>query len=266
METIRNKGRARRPARMILLVLLATVAAGLFSGASAEETKEETKGISVSTDFTIASKYVWRGLVLTDDPVLQPSLTLDYKSLNLNVWGNTDLTDANGTPGEINELDYTLSYSFAVKNVNLTLGVIQYTFPHTDYEPTTEIYGSAGLDMLLSPTVSIYYDVDEVNGLYGTLGIGHSFSLGEVYKGITPSLDLSGSIGYGSSNYNEGYFGVHTSGLVDLLLTATLSVPIDEHLSVGPFVSFSQVLDSDLKDAVEKDNATFFGATLSLAF
>ena len=262
MHNTTDKGRARRTARLIITVLLATAAAGIFSGASAEE----TKGPSVSADITVASKYVWRGLVLTDDPVLQPSLTVDYKSLNLNVWGNTDLTDVNGTPGETNELDYTLSYSFAVNKVNLTLGVIQYTFPHTDFEPTTEIYGSAGLDMLLSPTVSIYYDVDQVNGLYGTLGISHSFSLGEVYKGITPSLDLSGSIGYGSSNYNEGYFGVDSSGLVDLLLTATLSVPIDDHLSVGPFVSFSQVLDSDLKDAVDKDNATIFGATLSLAF
>ena len=262
MHNTTDKGRARRTARLIITVLLATAAAGIFSGASAEE----TKGPSVSADITVASKYVWRGLVLTDDPVLQPSLTVDYKSLNLNVWGNTDLTDVNGTPGETNELDYTLSYSFAVNKVNLTLGVIQYTFPHTDFEPTTEIYGSAGLDMLLSPTVSIYYDVDQVNGLYGTLGISHSFSLGEVYKGITPSLDLSGSIGYGSSNYNEGYFGVDSSGLVDLLLTATLSVPIDDHLFVGPFVSFSQVLDSDLKDAVDKDNATFFGATLSLAF
>jgi hypothetical protein len=262
METITNKGRAWRPARMIILVLLATAAAGLFSGASAEE----TKGPSISADITVASKYVWRGLVLTDDRVLQPSLTVDYKSLSLNVWGNTDLTDVNGTPGETNELDYTLSYSFAVKKVNLTLGAIQYTFPHTDFEPTAEIYGSAGLDMLLSPTVSIYYDIDEVNGLYGTFGVSHSVPLGEVVKGISPSLDLSGSIGYGSSNYNEGYFGVHSSGLVDLLMTATLSVPIDEHLSVGPFVSFSQVLDSDLRDAVDKDNATLFGATLSLAF
>jgi hypothetical protein len=53
---------------------------------------------------------------------------------------------------------------------------------------------------------------------------------------------------------------------VDLLLTASLSVPIDEYLSLAPFVSFSQVLDSDLESAVADDNAAFFGATLSLAF
>ena len=124
------------------------------------------------------------------------------------------------------------------------------------------LYEVITLSVLLSPTVSVYYDIDEVNGLYATFGVSHSFPLGEVVKGISPSLDLSGSVGYGSSNYNEGYFGVHSSGFVDLLLTAGLAIPIDEHLSVGPFVSFSQVLDSKLRDAVEDDNATYFGATL----
>jgi hypothetical protein len=262
MGNVSDKGRAGRSARVIILVLLAAATAGFFSGASAEE----TQGPSVNADVTIASKYVWRGLTLTDDPVLQPSLTVDYKALSLNLWGNTDLTDVNGTPGEMNELDYTLSYSFSVNKVNLTLGVIQYTFPHTAFEPTTEIYGSAGLGMLLSPTVTLYYDSDEVGGLYGTLGLSHSFSLGEVYGGISPSLDLSGSIGYATSSWNEGYYGVNDSGLVDLLLTAVLAIPIDEHLSIGPFISFSQVVDSDLQDAVADDNAAFFGATLSYAF
>jgi len=262
MRNVTVKGKTRKTARWGMGMLLAAVALVILSsGASAEE----TKGPAVSTDVTVASKYVWRGLRLTDDPVLQPSLTVDYKGLGLNVWGNTDLTDVNGTSGEINELDYTLSYSFSVDKVDLSIGVIQYTFPHTDFEPTTEIYGTAALDVLLSPTVTIYWDTDEVGGVYGTLGISHSFALGEV-RGISPSLDLSGSIGYATSNMNEGYYGVNSSGFVDLLLTAGLAIPIDEHLSFGPFVSFSQVVDSDLKDAVADDNATFFGATLSLAF
>jgi uncharacterized protein (TIGR02001 family) len=262
MRNVTDKGSARRSARLILLVLLATAGAGIFPEASAEEMKVP----SISADVTAASKYVWRGLILTDDPVLQPSLTVSHRNLSLNIWGNTDLTDVNGTPGETNELDYTLDYSFSVNKVNLDFGVIQYTFPHTAFDPTTEIYGSAGISVLLSPTVTVYYDSDEVGGLYGTLGISHSFSLGDVYKGISPSLELSGSIGYATGDWNEGYYGVNSSGLVDILLTAGLAIPLDEYLSIGPFISFSQVVDSDLQDAVVHDNATFFGATLSYAF
>lgn len=257
--TDRAKGRIR--AGRIPWILVTAIALGVAAGASAEEAARP----SVGADISVISKYVWRGLILTDDPVLQPSLTVEYKGLGLNVWANTDLTDVNGTPGETNELDYTLDYTFSVKKVTLGVGVIQYTFPHTDFEPTTELYGTAALDVLLAPTVKIYWDVDEVGGVYGTVGIGHSFPLREV-KGITPSLDLSGSLGYATSGWNEGYYGVKSSGLVDLLLTVGLPIPIDGHLSVTPYISYSQLIDGDLKDAVEDDNATFFGATLSLAF
>ena len=261
MARITDRAKARIRARRISWILAAAIALGITAGAFAEETERP----SVSADVAVSSKYVWRGLILTDDPVLQPSLTVGYKGLGLNIWANTDLTDGNGTPGEINELDYTLDYSFSVKQVNLGVGVIQYTFPHTDFEPTTELYGTAALDVLLAPTVKIYWDVDEVGGVYGTLGIGHSFPLKEV-KGISSSLDLSGSLGYATSGWNEGYYGVHSSGLVDLLLTVGLPISIDGHLSITPYISYSQLIDGDLKDAVEDDNATFFGATLSLAF
>ncbi len=263
MSNVTVKGRRRGGRRRVTAMLLAAIVLGILSsGASAEE----TKGFSVSGDITVASKYVWRGLILTDEQVLQPSLTVARKGLSLNLWANTDLTDINGTSGEINELDYTIDYSFSLDKADFSVGLIQYTFPHTGFEPTTEIYASAGLSVLLSPAVSVYYDADEVGGLYGTFGVSHSFPLGEVVKGISPSLDLSGSIGYATSDWNEGYYGVSSSGLVDLLLTASLSVPIDENLSVGPFVSFSQVIDSELQDAVADDHATFFGVTLSLAF
>ena len=262
MRKAMARGRARGSARLIFSMLLATLALGISPGAFAEG----TKGPSFSGDITPASKYVWRGLILTDDPVLQPSLTVSHKGLSLNIWANTDLTDVNGTSGETNELDYTIDYSSSVDKINFSIGLIQYTFPHTGFEPTTEIYGSAGLSVLLSPTLSVYYDSDEVGGLYGTIGISHSFPLGEVVKGISPSVDLSGSLAYATSDWNEVYYGVSSSGLVDLLLTAGLSIPIDEYLSLGPFISFSQVIDSDLRNAVADDNATFFGATLSVAF
>lgn len=261
MKSGMHRTRKSRTARLLTAIIAGVLLAGSATGGFAEE-----KPISVSADLALASKYVWRGLLLTDDPVLQPSLTFAHKGLSLNLWANTDLTDVNGTPGEVNEFDYTLDYSFSVEKVAISLGAIQYTFPHTAFEPTTEIYGKAGLDVLLSPTLSVYYDTDEVGGVYATLGAGHSFALGEVYKGISPSLDLSGSVGFASANWNEGYYGVDSSGLVDLLLGASLSIPFDETISVAPFVNYSVVLDSDLRDAVAEDDSVVIGATLSIAF
>ena len=260
------KRRSERTGRTWIVGLISCLAVAVLLTAIAPGAFAEEKPVSVSADLTLSSYYVWRGLRLTDDPVLQPSLTLAHKNLSLNIWANTDLTDVNGTPGETNEFDYTLDYSFSVQKVSASVGVIQYTFPHTPFEPTTELYASAEFPVLLSPKIAVYYDVDEVGGIYGTVGVSHSFALGKVYKEISPSLDLSGSIGYASANWNEGYYGVDSAGLVDLLLGASLSIPIDETISVAPFVSYSSVIDSDLKDAVVHDDSFYVGATLSIAF
>ncbi len=243
-----------------LLALVATLTTGAFAGQKP----------SVSGDLTFASKYVWRGLILTDDPVLQPSVTVSHKGFSLNLWANDDLTDK-GTSGasEITEFDYTLDYSFAVKKFSFDLGVIQYTFPNTGSEGTTEIFGTVGYDFIVSPSLTLYWDTDEAGGVYGNLSLSHSFGLGEIL-GLKPSLDLSAGIGYASSGWNDFYYNVDSSAFVDLLLTAGLSVPVDEYLTVTPFISYSTLVDGDLEDAVKlsgsNDSATFYGVTISISF
>ncbi len=224
---------------------------------------------SVNVDLALSSKYVWRGLLVTDDPVLQPSLTIGYKKLSLNFWANHDLTDRGASgESEITEFDYTLDYSSSADKFSYSLGVIQYTFPDVG-EGTTELYGSIGYDFVVSPTLAIYYDTDEAGGIYANLGLGYSLPLPEVAE-LSASLDLSGSIGYASSGWNELYYGVDDSAFVDLLLTATLNIPIDEHITVVPYVSYSLLVDSKLENAVEAagsdEDPVYYGANISIAF
>ncbi len=230
----------------------------------------EEKSPSVGLDLNLGSKYVWRGLVVTDDPVLQPSLTVGYRKFSLNFWANQDLTDKGASGGsDITEFDYTLDYSTSVDAFSVSLGVIQYTFPNTGAEGTTEIYGVIGYDFPVAPTLSLYWDADEAGGIYGTFALGYSFGLPE-FSGISSSLDLSGSIAYASSGWNELYYGVDDSALVDLLVTASWSVPVDDHFSAGAYVSYSQLVDSTLRDAVNSRGSNvdpvFYGVTISFAF
>ncbi len=238
--------------------------AALTTGATAGEKP------TVSGDLTFATKYVWRGLILTDDPVLQPSATLSHKGFSLNIWANDDLTDKGASgASEITEFDYTLDYSFNVKKFSFGLGVIQYTFPNTGSEGTTEILGTVGYDFFLSPSLTLYWDTDEAGGVYGNLSLSHSFGLGKIL-GIIPSLDFSAGTGFASSNWNEFYYSVDSGGFVDLLLTIGLSIPVDDYLSLSPFISYSTLLDSDLEDAQRavgvNDKATFYGATITVSF
>ncbi len=76
--------------------------------------------IETSADVGFASKYVWRGILLTDDAISQPSATFAANGISLNVWSSMDMTDVNGNDKEVNELDYTLDYSFDVKSISIS--------------------------------------------------------------------------------------------------------------------------------------------------
>jgi len=51
--------------------------------------------VSFAFDATYASRYVWRGIVVTEDPVFEPSIEVGIGDVTLNVWANLDTTDVN---------------------------------------------------------------------------------------------------------------------------------------------------------------------------
>ena len=231
-------------------------------------------GGDVAVDVPVMSAYVWRGQVLVDDPVVQPGLTGAMGGLSVNAWSSMNL-DGTETDGEFTEMDWTVSYSQTVGLAKLGAGVVQYTFPNSTieaedgtvsaYPGTVEVFGSVGVDVLLAPSVTVYYDVDEIEGLYAMAAIGHSFELMEKV-----ALDLSASLGLGDKDYNKGYFGHDEAVLNDLVLGAALPIRITENIRVKPSISYMMLPDSDLEDAAEaaygEKDSVYGGVTLSCAF
>lgn len=210
----------------------------------------------------VLSAYVWRGQVLNDELVVQPSLTAETPyGLSLNVWGNFNTTDRVSPENEqeFSEVDLNVAYSRKVGFVTLGVGFYQYLFPNqtvTDDAtsnsaaalPTREVYASAALeDIILSPTLTVYYDVDAVEGFYGSLGISHSF---ELTKEL--SLDLSASIGAADSEYNSVYFGIDEDALNDGNAKVAVSYALFETLTLTGYIQYTTLLDSDIKDAADE--------------
>ena len=234
------------------------VAVALFSITTvgwAEDEGDVTFGIGA--DFM--TNYVWRGQNLVDDWVLQPSLSAAYQGFTVSVWGNSDITGDSADDWEITELDYTIDYSGTVPGMEAlgySIGAIYYYFPGGD--ATTELYWGFSLDAPASPSVTVYHDVDEADGTYVSLGVGHSFSeLGDLPFG----LDLGATVGWGDSGYNDFYWGTLTmpsvgSELNDLVLSAAFPFEIGG-MSVTPSVSYIALLGSDVKDsdAYDTDNS-----------
>ena len=230
--------------------------------------------VGVGLDVAALSSYVWRGQTLNDKMVVQPSLTASKAGFAINTWANYNVDGA--YDGDFSEVDLTASYSQAVGPVALGAGLVQYTFPNQTlavedgedvaYPGTVEVYASAGLpDVPLAPTLTVYRDVDEIDGTYGMVAVGHSFELAEKV-----SLSLSASLGAADADYNAGYFGVDDAALNDLTVGAALPFAVLENLTVKPAISYVYLPDSDVRDAAEalygEDDAVVGSLTASYAF
>lgn len=229
----------------ILLAFLILMPMGQVAAAA-----DKDLPIDLELDFTFASKYVWRGANLTNDPVLQPSITLAYKGFSLNVWGNMDLTDINDQEFKFNEADYTLEYAHTFNKLKLAGGFIFYDFPNTDAKSTMEFYVGVGLDVLLSPTLKIYRDIDEADGWYLNLEVSHSFKFSKI-----ASLDLGLALGWGDENFHNFNHGALQAGLGDLVFKVAVPIKINNWFSITPSAFYSTLITSELRDAqAEPDN------------
>ena len=224
-----------------------TTAAAADATVGTDAEKGFPVGVKIGAD--AVSKYVWRGQLLTDDPVFQPTATLSYKGLSFNVWGSLDMTDIHETDGHdwrLQEVDYTLAYAYSpVAGLDLQAGAIGYTFPGTAYPSTTEIFGSVALSKLpLTPTLAVYRDIDEADGWYANLGLSHTFAFTEKL-----GLTLGTGLGWGDADYHAYYFGSEKAAFSDLLLSSSLNYAVNEHLSLSLYLKFSEMLDADTRHA-----------------
>lgn len=232
-------------------------------------TKAENEDWSVSFDSTFSGKYVWRGITIVDDPVYQAAVTVAYKKFSFSLWGNMELTDINDYGEgfgsgirEFTELDYTLDYSNSIGNLNLSAGMIHYQFPNTPFESTTELYAGLGFDSLLSPSITVYRDVDQANGMYAVVSASHSIQLWAEYF----TLDASGWLALGSSAHNQFYYGSEDLGAADAGLSISMPITLNGSWTVIPSLHFSTLLESSIRETVGQPDNVWIGLGLSYSY
>ena len=249
-------------ARKAYICVLAACCLAAFAGSAAfclDQGSEPTE-LEFGVDLTYVPTYIWRGLVADRSSAMQPSLTVAGDSgVSANIWGNMD----NGE--RFNEMDYTVDYAWSRGPTGLSAGVIHYTFPNTGVTSTSELYLGASLDAPLSPSAVVYYDCNEADGFYVSLGGSHSVEM-PLGKEKSTTLDLSANLGYGSSKYNAFYFGSSKSAFTDVLLGASIPFALGENSTLTPGIYYSSVLDGDLRDTVTYPDNFYVGVTQSFTF
>jgi hypothetical protein len=242
--------------------------------------------VVLTTDAGAFNAYVWRGVTLTNQVVLQPDAYLSIPagggSAVVGVWGTieagryddpaNDLSEGGGTSSlNATEVNVWAEYGHSLgSKLNGTLGSLLYLYPNesgltNDVNRTLEIYAKLQLVSPLSPKLSAWYDVDKVDGLY------LEGSLSQTVAGI-PGLPitlgaLAGfSAGQGINQADPAEianFGKNTLTHVDLSATGALGVgPV----TVSPTVHLL-ILNDDFaritKPGVAKDAKAWAGVSLS---
>lgn len=231
---------------------------------------ESSSPLSSSVSLPVYSAYVWRGIVVTDGPVLQPSYTVSKNGFSINTWTNYNLTDrySDETKNEISEVDLTLSYTKTLGEVALGITYAEYLFPHQTVTGATgdrfsahgtrEVQLSAALPNLpLSPSLTLVRDIDEIDGFYALFSLSKTL---ELTREISASFAFS--TGAGDKEYNSGYFGIHKTKFDDGNFSASLPVKLTDNTTFTPLIQYTWLWDSEIKTqaaSLYKDDSSLWG-------
>jgi hypothetical protein len=204
---------------------------------------------TISAESSVFSQYVWRGMLLTNGPVLQNSVTTLWRGAHLNIWTNQDLNSVDGRRGKFNEVDFDAGYDRSLKKAVISAGAIRYAFPNTPTAATTELYAGAALAVPMQPAVKAFFDVAGTRVTYLTFDISHAVPLPQLSESVGWSVELAGGAGWGSSGYNLAWFGIKEPGWVDFHPSMAVLVRFGKHWRLTPRLSYAALARNVLRQS-----------------
>jgi len=276
--------------RSICVLCLIVAGTSAFPGALLGAEEEKPTG-----DVTVAalSQYIWRGYELSrNSMVIQPAMTIGYRGFSVNMWGNLDTKPYSpGTasyPGTWNETDLTLSYTKTMGLFTVGGGYVYYSLASLnrdapDRNDSQELFATVSVNTVLTPTLTVYKEIDHYRNWYFLFGISHVVELNKMIS-LKASATASYLLSTDADTYpqfdgnalptREKYNNFHDGSV-------SVSLPIKpvSYLTITPTVSYVVPLSGDAKDEMkgfglkgtatpaERDN-TFLvgGVSVSFAF
>jgi hypothetical protein len=184
---------------------------------------------TINTSLSVGNAYVWRGVTLSDQTVVQGELSLGLPmaggTFTAGAWGSAEvdpdstrfssLTDFESGVGEV---DLYAQFAHAAGPAMLTLGVTALRFPEISDWNTFEVFGIAALpNAPLAPSLTLRKDVDAVGGLYAEANVSQSFPVAPGH-----ALVLAGMLGASTGQADDGDLAWYADeGITHLMLSAS---------------------------------------------
>jgi hypothetical protein len=275
--------------KLLAVFVVSLTLLGTWTSAFATEENRVTGEVAAG----VLSAYIWRGQELSRNSiVLQPSVTINYEGFSVNVWGNLD-TKPYAAAGEkygsnYTEMDLTLSYSRKFGMLQAGAGYIYYALgaPYSgaaDPLDSQEVFVTLGLDTILSPTLTVFKEIDHYHQWYATLGISHTF---ELHKMIGLKLAVSASYLKSEDETTYAKYGSNSTvtadrfnNFHDATVCVSLPVAVTKSLTITPTASYVFPLSDDARyemkarglqgaaNPADRDSAYLYGGvTASFTF
>jgi len=238
------------PALLVLLLCGHVAAKEIASG-------DDGTAFSGGGDVVWYSRYVSRGVALSEGPVLQPSAWIALDDVTVSVFGNYVLTEG-GQESRFNEADVSLTWSREWNRFIIEPAFTLYTYPHSQehsqYEPGLTLAREWG-PWRLSTFHSLTFATGEKSSYYGEAAVGYQYDFSETLSFMTewavswpePAASVEGRLSYD--------------------LTANLSLSLYAGCSIARSdIATSDDHDSEREDSISQGRNGYFGLGLGFSF
>jgi hypothetical protein len=219
-----------------IFTALAMALAGATASPAASQgvVRQPAPAITSGIDTTAANAFVWRGFVVCDGLVVQPSVWVAAGPLTVSSWLNVARRGPNGEA--VTEHDFTVDFTRPIGAWEASAGWIHYAFLDLDEKRySNELYVGLARPGPLNPSARLYHDPHQGSGSYLSLGLSQDVATPWPLLTVTAAL---------AAGYNHRLWTDYSAWSdASLVVTATLPGGFDR-LSLKPFIGYSVSLDS----------------------
>lgn len=215
---------------------LTLLAAGALLLASTLHAEDSKSSYSITTDFTYASEYIFRG-VEQQDQAFQPAVTFTKDTLSLGVWTSQGLNNKNLVWAQGSEIDLWGGYGIPFgEKYTFTVGGTYYWYPSARDslgEPGYTYELSGGVSGPVGPLTgsATYFHDFKLKANTFQFGLGYSVPMANA----NTTLDVGGFYGFndigdgngglaGESGFDYRYYGLDATLGYKLTPAATLKL------------------------------------------
>jgi hypothetical protein len=217
----------------------------------------------VENDFR--SSHVWRGLVISDQPVLQPEAWISVSRFTFTAWSNLTLRDTTErTRPRIMELSLEYEHDWRKLRIEPTLEADFYRDP-LNVESSKWVESSLRVSYPAGPLrvfTAHSFEVSDYRGAYfGEAGIDYERRLPK-----NTELEITPSIGWSSAKFNNANIGVAKAAFNLVAVESSLTYYVNKNLYLRPELGFSRIMDAQLRAAVLHPTFLTFGLAIGFGF